>query len=602
MKQSQNSEKLYEEYADTAAALVMDRYLAALAEYLAAKDCAPVEIGAELDGRCRKIIKKGLAKRRRRRFGKRLLRALGIGAGVLLLLLGVFAVLVSTVESVRVPVVNYFIDKRESYLEISGAEQGQRAAQPGASGDVLADLVPAGYELQMFDTAATGDVAIIYKAPQGGQIAYFASPPSATVQFDSEDAVTEDVTISRRDAMLIEKNGYTVVWFGEDGAICRLFADALSREEILAMAEAIEGKRENAPAADSADVLAGLIPPEYELFSLEGEPNSILFIDYRTSQDDYIRYAELPSNGVLAVDNEGAVTENITISGLDAILVEKNGYQLVWFSADTQWFYKLEVSSLRREEVVALAEAIESKRGNAPTADSSDVLAGLVPPGYERSVLDTADPENIAVIYTNPQGEQIGYFTTPGYGTLHADTEDAVVENVTVCGLDAILIEKNGYHLLWFGADNESVYELVGTALTRDEILAMAEAIERGRGEETPSADGDTILTGLIPPGYELQLTDQDALGNLTVFYTTAQDDSIVYYEMPTDGTTLRLDTEDAVTENITISGLDAILVEKRGYQLVWFSADNQWIYQLDVSSLSREEVVALAEAIESRR
>ena len=602
MKQSQNSEKLYEQYADAAAALVMDRYLAALAEYLAAEDCAPVEIGAELDAKCRRHIKKGLAKRRRRRFGKRLLRALGIGAGVLLLLLGVFAVLVSTVESVRVPVVNYFIDKRESYLEISGAEQGQRAAQPSASGDVLADLVPPGYELQMFDTAATGDVAIIYAAPQGGQIAYFASPPSGTVQIDTEDAVTEDVTISGREAMLIEKNGFTVVWFGEDGAVCRLFADALSREEILAMAEAIESKRENAPAADSADVLAGLVPPDYELFSLEGEPNSILFIDYRTPQGDHILYAELPSNGVLAVDNEGAVTENITIFGLDAILVEKNGYQLVWFSADKQWFYKLEVSSLRREEVVALAEAIESKRGNAPTADSSDVLADLVPAGYERSVLDTADPENIAVIYTNPQGEQIGYFTTPGYGTLHADTEDAVVENVTVCGLDAILIEKNGYHLIWFGADNESVYELVGTALTRDEILATADAIERSRGEETPSADGDTILTGLLPPGYELQITDQDALGNLTVFYTTAQDDQIVYYVMPTDGTTLRLDTEDAVVENITVSGLDAILVEKNGYQLVWFSADNQWIYQLDVSSLSREEVVALAEAIESRR
>lgn len=483
MKQSQNSETLYEQYADAVVALVMDRYLAALAEYLAAEDCAPVEIGAELDAKCRRLIKNDLAKRRRRRFGKRLLRALGIGAGVLLLLMGVFAVLVSTVESVRVPVVNYFIDKRESYLEISGAEQGQRAAQPGASGDVLTDLVPPGYELQMFDTAATGDVAIIYKGPQGGQIAYFASPPSGTVQIDTEDAVTEDVTISGRGAKLIEKDGYTVVWFGEDGAICRLFADALSREEILAMAEAIEGKR-----------------------------------------------------------------------------------------------------------------------GNAPTADSGDVLADLIPPGYEWSVLDTADPENIAVIYTNPQGEQIAYFTTPGYGTLHADTEDAVVENVTVCCLDAILIEKNGYHLIWFGADNESVYELVGTALTRDEILAMAEAIESNRGEMTPSADGDTILTGLLPPGYELQLTDQDALGNLTVFYTTAQDDSIVYYEMPTDGTTLRLDTEDAVTENITISGLDAILVEKHGYQLVWFSADNQWIYQLDVSSLSREEVVALAEAIESGR
>lgn len=62
----------------------------------------------------------------------------------------------------------------------------------------------------------------------------------------------------------------------------------------------------------------------------------------------------------------------------------------------------------------------------------------------------------------------------------------------------------------------------------------------------------------------------------------------------------LRVDAERAeFTTKLRILSHEALLIEKDGYQLVWFDEDTSRLYQLSASALTREEVIALAKNIE---
>lgn len=66
MEKYLNSEEIFEQFADAAAALVMDQYVTAMQESVAAESEVPlVEIPEELDQKCRRLIKKKLAKKQR---------------------------------------------------------------------------------------------------------------------------------------------------------------------------------------------------------------------------------------------------------------------------------------------------------------------------------------------------------------------------------------------------------------------------------------------------------------------------------------------------------------------------------------------------------
>ena len=90
--------------------------------------------------------------------------------------------------------------------------------------------------------------------------------------------------------------------------------------------------------------------------------------------------------------------------------------------------------------------------------------------------------------------------------------------------------------------------------------------------------------------------------GALTIWYVNG--DGNIFYDEYTVATmgSFRFDTENAVLEKIRIGGLDALLVDRYGYKILWFSASGEKLYQLDCNLLTRDEVIALAEAIENSR
>lgn len=332
MKKLRNSDTLYDRYADALTALVMEQYVSALAEALAAEDPAPVEISAELDARCRKSIKTGCVKVLCRHVGKKLLRGTSVAVIVFLLLCGVFAVLFSTVEAIRVPIVNFFIEIQEEEPEDSGSSPEADAAASGRN--YLEGLAPADYELTEF-LDQDGTLYILYTNPAGKEICFNLFSKGDSLDSDSNDAATEALMICGCDATLLTKDGkQQVVWSrDEEACICRLEASAMCREDLIALAEAIESRRGGIPPTESDSELAEPTPQENDAPVYDYDisiPERVLNPFPRPQPTNPV---PPPSYGTLPIEIN-TVVDNITNYGIDASLLETNDEQLVWSSVD----------------------------------------------------------------------------------------------------------------------------------------------------------------------------------------------------------------------------------------------------------------------------
>lgn len=327
MKELQNSEKLYDRYADAATALVMDQYVTALTEALAAEDRASVEISAALDQKCRQIIKKGCAKQLRRSVGKKLLRGARVAMIAFLLLCGVFAILFSTVEAIRDPIVNFFIEQKKEAPEITEKDQKEYDRRE----DVLAGLLPEGYEPVECVRSSDGNLTIRYADAGDGKVLYDeVILADGTYRIETEDAVTEEIQIGGRDALLVEENGYQVIWHSASGEVMyHLEGNRLTREEIVAIAEAIESGREETPPADS-DLAEPASPAYAPTASDYVIPDSIP--DKFGFPQRFVP-AEPPAFGSRPIDSN-AVEEIVTNPRLDTTLTVTSDEELVWSSVD----------------------------------------------------------------------------------------------------------------------------------------------------------------------------------------------------------------------------------------------------------------------------
>lgn len=109
---------------------------------------------------------------------------------------------------------------------------------------------------------------------------------------------------------------------------------------------------------------------------------------------------------------------------------------------------------------------------------SPSLSVGWVPPGYTLTEMDLRF--NAAVFdYCDDKGNllNVGCRSTNGM-TAGFDTEDAVVEDVTIQGCKGMLIEKDGeYQLVWTAKNNTRLITVWSYALSREETFAVAEAL-----------------------------------------------------------------------------------------------------------------------------
>ena len=251
------TDELRDQYEDALMALLMDEYAELsgaqlLKEYEEAERSGAIpDIPEELDKKCREMIGRAYAKDRSRTRLKSFTKASKRVAAITLAVLGLCSVLVVSVEAIRTPIINFFIEQHEKYSTIDFGKDSNvatsEATEPTAesqpvdrSEDPLVGMVPDGYNLVQFSNKGKRGFTCLYKDDTGNTIAFSAIPTEGMLNVDTEDAVVKNVELLGHRGILVEKDGYTIMWFDKNVSICyQLRSSGLETGDVWILAETI---------------------------------------------------------------------------------------------------------------------------------------------------------------------------------------------------------------------------------------------------------------------------------------------------------------------------------------------------------------------------
>ena len=248
MSEYSGNREVYERFLDAAAELVMDQYAVSVAEAWDSPAAERSEIPEALDKRCRRLIRKKLSKERRTRFVKKATRLAVAAMLCVVLLFGVAGILFTTVEAVRIPILNFFISQRDGYIEIGSMADPDGQIDSGTRRNTdeliakLSELMPEGYTLVQSNNAWANNLTVLYKNSLGEGIYFCIETNALEFRVDTEAAgFVSDLVIASHDALLVEKDGYQLLWFDEEAkCLYQLSATSLTQEEIVELARNIE--------------------------------------------------------------------------------------------------------------------------------------------------------------------------------------------------------------------------------------------------------------------------------------------------------------------------------------------------------------------------
>ena len=106
--------------------------------------------------------------------------------------------------------------------------------------------------------------------------------------------------------------------------------------------------------------LAGLLPNGYNCVRYKVKENGTVFAHYQNADGHIALFQTNHGNGALVYDSEGAECEPAKVLDNEGLLVKKDGYNLIWYSAEKDVTYQLYASDLFLDEVWQIAEKIAS--------------------------------------------------------------------------------------------------------------------------------------------------------------------------------------------------------------------------------------------------
>lgn len=240
MSAHRNRQEIYDRYADAATELMMDQYAEALSESARAEEQEPIP--EALDEKCQKLIRNRLRKQHLHFFSKKLYRITRAAAVLVLCLLGVFAVLFTTVDAVREPVINFFTAQKDGYLEFT-AQEGVYSGkiEEEISDDPLRAYLPKDYVLKRSERNSLGGIYVLYENASRRFVSFSVHTPTSNIHVDNEGAYTEYTKVLSHEAILITKDINQLIWRDpETGIVYHFASDALTGTELIALAEVYE--------------------------------------------------------------------------------------------------------------------------------------------------------------------------------------------------------------------------------------------------------------------------------------------------------------------------------------------------------------------------
>ena len=236
---------VYERYIDATVALFMEYYsVVFLPESIHMElddEHNEFTFPTELDNRCRLLIRRECTRYRLKRNIKSITKGLQYVAVFAVAILSLFSLLFMTVEAVRIPIINYYIEQFDGHWEISGQETSE--AQPNNDGidiqNPLHGLIPNEYQLTILEGDSLADLTAIYENAEGKWICLSGMPGDSWVAVDSENAqLSQRCQINGYDALLVVKDGVNLTWIYEETSIIfSVFADDLTETEVISIAE-----------------------------------------------------------------------------------------------------------------------------------------------------------------------------------------------------------------------------------------------------------------------------------------------------------------------------------------------------------------------------
>ena len=245
-----NQEK-FERYVDATVDLIMDRYSNILTENIHKEvdelENMQMDFPQHLHDQCMALIKKENKKRKQHQEGKQVLKVLRMAAVFALALLSLTSILFVTVEAVRIPIINFFIEQHEDYWKITTDTQEHWEPHTDAIDwtDPLCGLLPEEYRLVMQDGDSCHNAAAIYENSEAKEIFFSATATRSSIGIDSEDIdYSKELLICGYDAVLVAEDQYiTLVWMHNAlDAIFTIVADGLTESQVIHIAEQLTAK------------------------------------------------------------------------------------------------------------------------------------------------------------------------------------------------------------------------------------------------------------------------------------------------------------------------------------------------------------------------
>lgn len=236
--------ELLDQYDDVTFALLMDEYAEEEGARLR-KEFEEAQAAGEvtdtsdaLDEKCLQMIRRDFAKKRGKDNVRKIIRMTSKVAVAVKVFLGVATATIFAVDAFRIPVLNFIFTNYEQFSSIN-IEGNNSDTLPVEAEDYLLGLLPNGF----YQTNSSSDADATfssYKDTDGNSVQFLMTISDGTHHIDTEGSTTSEIDLGYYKAILIEKNGYRVVWYDDTiGILFDIRSTGLEKNDFIMICKSL---------------------------------------------------------------------------------------------------------------------------------------------------------------------------------------------------------------------------------------------------------------------------------------------------------------------------------------------------------------------------
>lgn len=239
-----NEKTLFEAYEESAVALFMDQYAQTI--FLPTRQQVHTADSPQLQLVCQKQFQQHQRRENRKKFLKGTGRFFKRAALVAMAFLSLGSTLFLSVEAVREPILNFYIEQNDGNWKLRslfGADSDVPESVLFNEKDPLGALLPEDFYLDSIEGNLTDDLMAIYYNDDQKVISFRSIRSDSSSYINTENSDVERLRIGEYDAVLSVRKGteYAVLtWYNSDLEIfITIVTDSISKDELVRIAQTV---------------------------------------------------------------------------------------------------------------------------------------------------------------------------------------------------------------------------------------------------------------------------------------------------------------------------------------------------------------------------